>query len=265
MSRLTKSTETVRGCTVSLLRGGEGPPLLFLHGSGGGGIELPFMTRLAGNYTVIAPEHPGFGESDEPDWLDNIHDVAYFYLDFLDHLDLSGVHLAGMSLGGWIAMEVAVRSTERLASLTLVCPAGVHVPGLATGDPFIWAPEETFRQGFHDQTFAEAAISRLPEAVEADDTWLKNRSAFARLAWEPRLHDPHLPKWLHRIDVPTHIVWGDDDNFQSAGHGDAIAAMIPGAGVTIVPEAGHFLHIEKADALAAAIEAHIQSPRKQSE
>ena len=194
MSRLTKSTETVRGCTVSLLRGGEGPPLLFLHGAGGGGIELPFMTRLAGNYTVIAPEHPGFGESDEPDWLDNIHDVAYFYLDFLDRLDLSGVHLAGMSLGGWIAMEIAVRSTRRLASLTLVCPAGVHVPGLATGDPFIWAPEETFRQGFHDRTFADAAISRLPEAVEADDTWLKNRSAFARLAESYRIVRSGLTK-----------------------------------------------------------------------
>ena len=115
------------------------------------------------------------------------------------------------------------------------------------------------------EAFAEAAISRLPEAVEADDTWLKNRSAFARLAWEPRLHDPHLPKWLHRIDVPTHIVWGDNDNFLSAGHGDAIAAMIPGAGVTILPEAGHFLHIEKGDALATAIEAHTQSPRTQSE
>ncbi|MDE0148473.1 MAG: alpha/beta hydrolase [Rhodospirillaceae bacterium] len=237
MSKLTNSTETVRDCTVSLLRGGSGPPLLFLHGAGGGGIELPFMTRLAERYDLIAPEHPGFGGSDEPDWFDNIHDVAYFYLDFLEHLDLAGVHLAGMSLGGWIAMEVAVRSTARLASLTLVCPAGVHVPGLATGDPFAWSPEETFRQGFHDRAFAEAAIARLPEAVEADDIWLKNRSSFARLAWEPRLHDPHLPKWLHRIDVPTHIVWGAHDNILSADHAEAIAGMIPGAGVTVVPEA----------------------------
>ena len=163
-----------------------------------------------------------------------------------------------MSLGGWIAMEVAVRSTARLASLTLVCPAGVHVPGLATGDPFAWSPEETFRQGFHDQAFAEAAIARLPEAVEADDIWLKNRSSFARLAWEPRLHDPHLPKWLHRIDVPTQIVWGAHDNILSADHAEAIAGMIPGAGVTVVPEAGHFLHIEKADALVAVVAAHAQ-------
>lgn len=258
MSKLQKTTETVRGCRVSLLRGGEGPPLLFLHGAGGGGVELPFMTALAENYEVIAPEHPGFGASDEPDWLDDIHDVAYFYLDLLDQLDLQGVHLVGMSLGGWIAMEVAVRCSDRLASLSLVCPAGLHVPGLATGDPFTWSPEETFRQGFHDQSFAEKAIANLPEMVEADDTFLKNRSTFARLAWEPRLHDPNLPKWLHRITVPTHIVWGAHDNILSADHAEALAKMIPGAGATVLPDAGHFLHIEKADALVGAITSHIE-------
>lgn len=253
MATLRKSTENVRDCTVSLLRGGEGPPLLFLHGAGGGGIELPFLTQLADQYDVIAPEHPGFGTSDEPDWIDNIHDIAYFYLDFLDHLDLDDIHLVGMSLGGWIAMEVAVRSTQRLKHLSLVCPAGVHVPGLATGDPFAWSPEETFRQGFHDQIFAEKAIAALPEAVEADDTWLKNRATFARLAWEPRLHDPDLPKWLHRIDIPTHIVWGAEDNLLSADHADALAEMIPGAKATILSKAGHFLHVESADDLVAAI------------
>ena len=257
MGRLRKTTETVHGCTVGMLRGGaDGPPLMFLHGAGGGGIELPFMTALAERYHVIAPEHPGFGASDEPDWLDDIHDVAYFYLDLLKHMNLAKVHLVGMSLGGWIAMEVAVRSTWRLASLFLVCPAGVHVPGAATGDPFTWSPEETFRQGFHNQDFADKAIAALPPVVEADDTWLKNRSAFARLAWEPRLHDPNLQKWLHRIDVPTHIAWGSHDNILSAEHAKAIAGMIPDAGVTVLPDAGHFLHIEQADALVAAIQAH---------
>ena len=257
MTKFTKAQLKVRDCVVSTLRGGEGPPLLFLHGAGGGGVELPFMTTLADSFDVIAPEHPGFGASDEPAWFDNIHDVAYFYLDLLEAMDLTGVHLVGMSLGGWIAMETAVRNTTRLASLTLVCPAGVYVKGAATGDPFAWSPEETFHQGFHDQAFAEKAIANLPEVVEADDTWLKNRSSFARLAWDPRLHDPHLYKWLHRIDVPTHIVWGAHDNILSADHAAALAGMIPNAGVTVVPEAGHFLHIEKADALVTAIRTHI--------
>ena len=129
-----------------------------LHGANGAGRTLPFMEALAERYDVIVPEHPGFGGSDEPDWLDNIHDVAYFYLDFLQTIDLRDVHLVGMSLGGWIALELAVRSTERLKTLTLAGPAGIKVPGLATGDPYAWSPEETMRQAFHDPKIVNGSI-----------------------------------------------------------------------------------------------------------
>ena len=78
---------------------------------------------------MIVPEHPGFGASDTPDWLDNVPDLANFYLDFLDQLDLTEVDLVGFSLGGWIAAELAVRNTRRLDSLTLVGRAGIHVEG----------------------------------------------------------------------------------------------------------------------------------------
>src|SRR6185312_13793379 len=90
------STITVNGCRIRMMRGGAGAPLLVLHGASGAA-WLPYMAKLAAKYDVIAPEHPGFGESDTPDWLDNIHDLAYFYLDFLEQLDLHGVHLVGIS------------------------------------------------------------------------------------------------------------------------------------------------------------------------
>ena len=124
---------TVGGCRIRLMRGGSGEPLLYLHGASGAN-WLPFLQKLAKNFDVIAPEHPGFGESDSPAWLDNIHDLAYFYLDALDALELSGVHLVGNSLGGWIAAEMAVRSTQRLASLTLAGSAGLYVPGVSQVD-----------------------------------------------------------------------------------------------------------------------------------
>jgi len=254
-----ETTVTVRDCTVTMLRGGTGAPLLYLHGANGAGRTLPFMEALAERYDVMVPEHPGFGGSDEPDWLDNIHDVAYFYLDLLQSIDLRDVHLVGMSLGGWIALEIAVRSTERLKTLTLAGPAGIKVPGLATGDPYAWSPEETMRQAFHDPKIAEAAIAAFPENVEADDTFLKNRSTFAKLGWEPRLHDPHLKKWLHRVDVPTHIVWGADDKFISADYAQEFTKLIPGSDVTIIPDCGHLLHVEKPDDFVAAIDAHIDA------
>ena len=110
-------TETLRisECAVNVMRGGKGPPLLFLHGAGGAGVWLPFMAALSEHYDVIVPDHPGFGRSDTPEWLDALSDLAYFYLDFIEALDLDHVHLIGNSLGGWIAAEIAVRNTQPAA------------------------------------------------------------------------------------------------------------------------------------------------------
>src|SRR5215468_11345894 len=129
MATHTTSTIELKGCNVALMRGGAGQPLLVLHGASGAGAWLPFMRSLADQFDVIVPEHPGFGQSDTPDWLDTIHDLAYFYLDVFDQLKIKGAHLVGNSLGGWLAAEIAVRNTAHLASVTLCNAAGLRVPG----------------------------------------------------------------------------------------------------------------------------------------
>ncbi|HEX9397958.1 MAG TPA: alpha/beta hydrolase, partial [Burkholderiales bacterium] len=142
------------GCRVHLRRGGTGKPLLFLHGASGAPAIMPFMETLAGRFDVLVPEHPGYGQSDEPEWLENIHDMAYFYLDFLKQLNLSDVVLIGNSMGGWIAMEMAVRDTSRLASLVLVGPAGIAAPGVRPADIFLMPPEVLIRNLFHNEKLA---------------------------------------------------------------------------------------------------------------
>src|SRR5215510_5000728 len=136
------STIAIRDCRIRLMRGGAGPPLLFLHGGGGAGIWLPCMAKLAKKFDVIVPEHPGFGASDTPAWLDTVADLANYYLAFLDELDLRGVHLVGSSLGGWIAADLAVRNAARLASLTLIAAAGIHVKDVAQVDSFLSGEEQ---------------------------------------------------------------------------------------------------------------------------
>src|SRR5262249_61286851 len=113
------STIAIRDCRIHLMRGGAGPPLLFLHGGGGVGIWLPCMAQLAKKFDVMVPEHPGFGASDTPPWLDTIGDLANFYLDFLDQLDLSRVHLVGSSLCGWVPADLPRRHAHHLARPTL--------------------------------------------------------------------------------------------------------------------------------------------------
>jgi pimeloyl-ACP methyl ester carboxylesterase len=243
---------SIAGCRTFVMRGGEGPPLLYLHAARGGA-WLPFLERLARRFHVVAPEHPGFGRSETPAWLDDIHDLAYFTLDLMEALGLSGTHVVGASLGGWIAAEAAVRSTARMASLTLVGPAGLRVKGIPRTDIFLVPPEEAAAAMFHDPRLA-AALAVDPEDDAAVERALKNRQATARLAWAPRAHDPQLAKWLHRIGVPTLIAWGREDRFLPAEYAEHWTAKLPRAEMLVLENCGHFPTIERAETMADAIE-----------
>jgi pimeloyl-ACP methyl ester carboxylesterase len=240
----TQSFIELDGCRVNLRRGGAGSPLLYLHGASGAPVVLPFMETLAGRFDVLVPEHPGFGLSDEPEWLENIHDLAYFYLDFLRALDLRDAIVVGSSLGGWLALEMAVRDASRMRSLVLVGPAGISAPGVQPGDIFRWAPEQLARNLFFDPALSEKMLSQ-PLTPEALDISLKNRHTVARLAWEPRLEDPFLHKWLKRIDVPVKIVWGENDAILPVACAREFQRLMPRAEVEIVPRCGHLPQTEK--------------------
>lgn len=245
------------GCKVNVRRGGSGEPLLFLHGAGGIPAWTPYLARLAEKFHVIAPDHPSFSKSDTPEWLDDISDMAYFYLDFLAKEGLSGVHLVGQSLGGWIALEVAVRSTTRLKSLTLVGSAGIHVKGVPKADIFMMNPEETVRALYTDPAMIDTMLKMEP-TPEQQDIIIKNRVATARLGWQPRLFNPKLYKWLHRVDVPTHIIWGDSDKIIPLAYANAFKNLIKGSSVTVIAKAGHLPHVERTDPFVSAVTGFIQ-------
>jgi pimeloyl-ACP methyl ester carboxylesterase len=251
MSFVTSFVE-VDGCKTHLRRAGKGEPLLFLHGASGAPAIMPFMEKLAQKFDVLVPEHPGWGKSHEPAWLENIHDVAYFYLDFLKQLNLRNVTVVGSSMGGWIAMEMAVRDCSRLSQLVLVGSAGIQSPDAEVADTFLMAPEEAVRALYHDPMISEALLA-VPPTPEAVDLMLKNRHTTARLAWEPRFHDPHLPKWLHRIDVPVKIVWGENDRIVPVKFADEFKKLLPASRVFIVKNCGHLPPVEKPDEFVSIV------------
>ncbi|HEX3536189.1 MAG TPA: alpha/beta fold hydrolase [Stellaceae bacterium] len=244
---------TIDGARIRLLRGGRtgAPPLLFLHGAGGHTGWMAFLEELSQRFEVFAPEHPGFGQSDDPPWLDEVADLAFFYLDLMRHFRLSGVHLMGTSLGGWIAAEMAVRNTAPLASLCLVGAVGILADGEPIPDIFRMPVEENLRRFYADQ---DRARRRLADLDKADMTVAaKNRATVARLAYRPRFHNPGLGKWLHRVDVPTLLVWGEKDGLVPAIFGEAYRRLIPGARLVVLPEAGHAPFDEQRDAFLAAV------------
>ena len=148
----------INGCKLSFVRAGKGAPLLYLHGTDGLAEWPAILDTLAERFDVIVPDHPGFGASEAPAWIDDVSDVAYCYLDAIEALGLSDIHVVGQSLGGWIALEMAVRSTHRLRSLTLISAAGIHVKGVPKADIFMIDPEEHARLAYADpKKGAEAA------------------------------------------------------------------------------------------------------------
>ncbi|HXO02756.1 MAG TPA: alpha/beta hydrolase [Stellaceae bacterium] len=252
---------TVNDTTIRLLRGGRAgaPPLVFLHGAGGHTGWMGFLDALAEDFAVYAPEHPGFGRSDDPAWLDEVGDLAYFYLDFLQRLGLDRVHLIGTSLGGWIAAELAVRNQTRLASLTLVCAVGITANGRPIDDIFRMPVEENLRRFYADP---ERAARRLGDLAKADMAIAAtNRVTVTRLAYRPRFYNPGLAKWLHRITVPSLLVWGDKDGLVPPEFGEAYRAAIPGSRLVVLEHAGHAPFDEQKDAFLATFRDFLHANR----
>lgn len=251
---MQEGTLDVRGHKLRIRQQGDGAPVLFLHGAGGANWTR-LHDALSVDHRVIAPEHPGFGRSDIPDWMMGMNDLAYFYLDALEALGFDEVHLVGHSIGGWLAAEIAIRSTRRIRSLTLMAPAGVAAPEAPFPDIFLWTPEESAANNYYDQSLAQA---RLAAPVDMD-VFLQNRAGAARLAWSPRLENPQLAHWLHRIDVPTLLVWGREDKvIPYACHAPYMQA-IEQAELVAIDRCGHALHTEAAEEASARMSAFFRS------
>jgi pimeloyl-ACP methyl ester carboxylesterase len=251
------TTVKVRDASIKLHRAGRGPKVLFLHGAGGLMQWLPFYDALADGYELLVPEHPGFGASDDPAWIRSVPDLAMFYLELFEEMGLKDLHIIGHSLGGWLAAEILIRDRSRCTGLTLLAPAGIRVTGKPAGDLFIWGPEETQRNLYHDQSFADRALSVQP-TEEQMDVLLKNRFTVTKFAWQPRWFNPDLEKWLHRIKLPALVIWGREDKIFPYEYGALWRERLPDARLLVLDECGHVPQVEKLDRVSAAIRAFVK-------
>jgi pimeloyl-ACP methyl ester carboxylesterase len=254
---------TVNGIKVEAIEKGRGRPLLFLHPGIGLDRNAPVIDKLAEHARVIAPSHPGFGNSEQPKAFTTIDDLAYFYLDLLDELDLKDTVVVGVSLGAWIAAEIAIKSTARLSHLVLANAVGIKVGARDTRDIvdiFAITEPELNKLAYFDPKLAERDYKAMAEA----DVRIvaRNREASARYGWSPYMHDPKLKSRLHRIRIPTLFVWGAADRILTEDYGRAYCAAIPGARFETIARAGHYPHVEQPDAFVRAIFAFTQGQMK---
>jgi pimeloyl-ACP methyl ester carboxylesterase len=234
---------------------GTGRPLLFLHGGDYFAQNRGFLERLARRWRVLIPRHPGFGGSERPDGFRSVHDLAYLYLDLLEQQHLSNVVLVGSSFGGWIALEMCVRSVERIGRLVLIDTLGVKFGGREEreiADIYALPAEEVLRRTFYDPASVTPDYTRLDDDEAASIA--SDRAATALYGWRPYMHDPGLRRWLHRVRVPTLVIWGQSDGIVPPDYGQKLSRSLRDARLELIPEAGHYPQIERPDSVADAIE-----------
>jgi len=234
-------TLVVDGARLELTERGAGPPLLFLHAENGIEPAAAAIAELAKNARVIAPTHPGFGRSELGNGMRSVDDLSYFYLDVLDQLDLRDLTVVGVSLGAWIAAEIAVKSTARMARLVMANAVGIKVGDRETrdiADIFALTEPEYLDIAYCDPNVGRRDYKALPDGEVLAAA--RAREATARFAWSPYFHDPRLKSRLHRIRIPTLFLWGSHDRMLSEAYGRAYCAAVPGARFETIERAGHF-------------------------
>ncbi|MHB1425952.1 MAG: alpha/beta fold hydrolase [Gemmataceae bacterium] len=242
----------VRGKKTQVMTGGQGPPLLYLHSAAGETDWTRWHDALARQFTVYAPAHPGFALSEGLDEIDDIHDMAWHCVDLLAVLGLGNVAVVGFSLGAWLAVEMAISRPALVRRLVLIDAAGLHLDEAPTAELFRDDLDRLRRLIFHDPNHP-AAAEIFPTSWSDPRLllWLRAREATARVAWNPYLHDPKLPRHLPRIACPTLLIWGDDDRLIPPAHGEFYARHIPGARLEMIRDCGHMAPFEATAECAA--------------
>ena len=208
-SSFEKRTVEIRGKTVTYLVKGEGKDVVFLHGTG----TFPgfdSLADIASRNRLIIPFHPNFGESNDDADIVQIGDYVLHYMNFFDALALDQFSLGGFSLGGWIAAEFAIRQPERLAALFLAAPAGLDIPTIPLPDLFQVALADIPAHLTHDPSVALRYFPTTPDS-RFDEALGREMGALALVHATDGRGNPKLGHWLHRLHMPTLILWGEED------------------------------------------------------
>lgn len=244
--------------SIEMRRAGRGDPLVYLHGAGGQDAWDPFFDSLAQRFTVYQPFHPGWRGSTGLEHIDDVRDMAVFYLDLFDALGLASVNLVGASLGGMFAAEIAAMDSSYVRRLVLCQPAGLWLDEAPPPDFFIMTPEELQRALFFQPPSlptqppaAEMTPDQRAEAARAALERTKALAATTKFTWP--IWDKGLKKRLHRIKAPTLIIWGENDGLIPPVYGPEFQRRIPGSRLALIPKAGHLPMVERPEEFVSLV------------
>jgi pimeloyl-ACP methyl ester carboxylesterase len=265
----------VEGLSTSYLVAGEGTPLLLLHALEESAFDWRWvMPELSRNYLVYAPDLPGFGDSAKPTAAD--YSSAFFErftAAFLDALGIERVAVVGNSLGGLIALRLALSTPDRVRALGLVSSAGLgrEITPALLSTTLPGYGELAISWGKTPLGASQRAWGRVPllfgDPTRLPAEWIAEQYRLARspgyleaniAALRAQLH-PFLGQrevlldQLHRLQMPTLVVWGMLDRVIPCYHARAALARLKHAHLELIPNCGHLPQVERPDRFVAPL------------
>ncbi len=241
----------VSGLQTAYRRKGSGEPVVFLHGYNYTRMWLPIYEKLSQSVDLIAPEHPGFGETPLPPWLRNFDDLVLHYDEFLGRLGLDDVHLVGYDVGGWLAAEFATFYPRRIKSLTLITPMGLRLPDQPIKDIFKFPAATLVDMEFNDKS-AVGDMTQDPDSFEEAVFRYGEMSTFGTLVWAPR-YNLALERRLERLHCPSLVIQAENDQIIPNDMAARFAEILNNSALEQIPGSGHAICIERPDETADAI------------
>ena len=232
--------------------------MLVLHGGGGPITVAGLAAHLAQSMHVLTPTHPGWDGTVRPDLISGVDDLAMLYLRTLKERGLRDVTVVGSSMGGWIALEMAVRDLGGLVGkLVIVDGVGAEIAGQPGADFFSLTPRGVAEHAYHepDKFFVDPAT--LPPAIVA--TMRGNMAALKAVAGTA-MADPKLLRRLGHVEIPALVLWGESDRIQTPAYGKALAGALPNGRFELIEKAGHLPQLERPEATFAAIDKFVDLP-----
>src|SRR3954452_13875429 len=252
----TTQMHKVGAFEVNVWEQGSGSPLLFLHGYERHPGAASFLTKLAENHRVIAPEQPGYGRSTGFENVQDLLDLVLFYRAFVESLDLGEVAVMGHSTGGMFAAELAAIAPQVVSKLVLVDAFGLWIDEEPSLDPFGPA-DEVLAAKWHDPSAAPNPEPTIfepdPDDPQAAILWQAGNLATAtKFMW--RIAERGLRRRLQYIKAPTLVVHGASDGLLPRSYAEELVKLIPNAELSLIENAGHYPMLEQEDAFVSAVE-----------
>ena len=242
---------------VRYYEGGQGRPLVFLHGAGGVDADLGFFDALAARFHVYAPLVPGYGDSQECPELRDMLDFTLHTWDVVDALGVKDPQLVGFSMGGMIASEMAALAPNDVSRLALIAPAGLWLEEHPIPDIFAMMPYDLPHYLFYDE---EAGAKALTAGMDLGDpkflqAFLVQNARQLGAAGKILFPIPErgLADRLYRIRAKTLLIWGESDRLIPPIYAQAFQKRIAGADVVTIPQAGHLVAFEKGPEVVSAL------------